>query len=322
MYGPNHQQGHNSRLNGIASGRGMPQMMYNTYGQPQGAHQHHTHPQHHQGIQQDHANHNVATGSINHSGYPAGLGPNVSPFTPSNHQNGATAVPRGAQAQQQLNEHWSEQLKAFKAAEQAHQTMAEQHQQHYYARTKASENKGIGPPPNTNPSDSVDGELEDRGRPVNFDKALDRQDWLMLDMSGQGLKNVSAPLFDQYQFLTEVYLSSNHLTSLPPAIGQLRSLRLLDVSHNQLTHLPPELGMCTPLRQLLLFNNLIRDIPCELGALHFLELLGIQGNPLDSDIKAKIMEEGTKEFINYLKENAPGTSARNPFSCWRNHRSR
>jgi len=173
--------------------------------------------------------------------------------------------------------------------------------------------KGIGGPiSNTNSNDAVDGELEDRGRPVNFDKALDRQDWLMLDMSGQGLKNVSPPLFNEYQFLTEVYLSSNHLTSLPPAIGQLRSLRLLDVSNNQLTHLPPELGMCTPLRQLLLFNNMIREIPYELGALHFLELLGIQGNPLDSETKAKIMEEGTKEFITYLKENAPGT----PIAFW------
>lgn len=286
----------------------MPQMMYNAYvQQPQGAHQHHTHPQHHQNLQQDHASHNATPGSISHSGFPASLGPNVSPFTPSNHQNGTTTGSRGVQGQQQYSEHWNEQLKAFKAAEQAHQTMAEQHQQHYYARTKASENKGIGPLASTNTSDPVDGELEDRGRPVNFDKALDRQDWLMLDMSGQGLKNVSPPLFNEYQFLTEVYLSSNQLTSLPPAIGQLRSLRLLDVSHNQLSHLPPELGMCTPLRQLLLFNNMIRNIPYELGALHFLELLGIQGNPLDNETKTRMIEGGTKEFINYLKENAPGT---------------
>ncbi|KAI0525529.1 glucose-repressible alcohol dehydrogenase transcriptional effector [Xylaria bambusicola] len=305
MYGPNHQQGHNSRLNGVAGGRAMPQMLYNTYVQPQGAHQHHTHPQHHQNLQQDHATHNTTPGSINHSGFSASLGPNVSPFTPSNHQNGTTATTRSTQGQQQYSEHWTEQMKAYKASEQAHTTMTEQHQQHYYARTKASENKGIGPLTNTNPNDTVDGELEDRGRPVNFDKVLDRQDWQMIDMSGQGLKNVSAPLFDQYQFLTEVYLSSNQLTSLPPAIGQLRSLRLLDVSHNQLTYLPPELGMCTPLRQLLLFNNSIRDIPYELGALHFLELLGIHGNPLDNDVKTKIMEDGTKEFLNYLKETAP-----------------
>ncbi|KAI1438292.1 glucose-repressible alcohol dehydrogenase transcriptional effector [Xylaria sp. CBS 124048] len=305
MYGPNPQQGHNSRLNGVSNGRQPPQMLYGPYVPSQTAHQHHTHPQHHQALQQDHASHNTTPSSMSHSGFSSGLGPNVSPFTPSNHQNGTTPSSRNTQNQPLYSEHWNEQMKAFKAAEQAHQTMADQHQQHYYARTKASENKGIGPPPSTNALETVDGELEDRGRPVNFDKALDRQDWLMLDMSGQGLKNVSPPLFDEYQFLTEVYLSSNNLTSLPPAIGQLRSLRLLDVSHNQLTFLPQELGMCTPLRQLLLFNNMIRDIPSELGALHFLELLGIQGNPLDSEIKTRLMEHGTKDFINYLKENAP-----------------
>ncbi|KAJ3577992.1 hypothetical protein NPX13_g2576 [Xylaria arbuscula] len=279
--------------------------MYNQYGQPQGAHQHHTHPQHHQNLQQDHVTHNATPGSINQSGFSASLGPNIN-FTPGNHQNaGTAATARGAQAQQQFSVHWTEQMKAYKASEQAHTTMTEQHQQHYYARTKAAENKGIGPLANASTSDAAEGEMEDRGRPVNFEKTVDRQDWQMIDMSGQGLKNVSAPLFDQYQFLTEVYLSSNQLTSLPPAVGQLRSLRLLDVSHNQLTYLPPELGMCTPLRQLLLFNNLIRDIPFELGSLHFLELLGIYGNPLDNDVKTKIMEEGTKEFLIYLKESAP-----------------
>ncbi|KAI1259412.1 glucose-repressible alcohol dehydrogenase transcriptional effector [Xylariaceae sp. FL1019] len=309
MYQHNNQQGHNSRLNGVPGGARM-QMMYN-YAQPQGGHGHHTHPQqHNHALQQDHANHNVTPGAINHTGYTSGLGPNVSPFTPNNHHNGTTPGSRAGQGQQQFSKSWEEQLKAFKESERANQLMIDQHQQHYYARSKASENKGIGMPANSALSEN-DGEQEERGRPVNVDKAPDRQDWLMLDMSGQGLKNVSGPFFD-YQFLTEVYLSSNQLTVLPKAIGQLRSLRLLDVSHNQLTHLPAELGMCTPLRQLLLFNNMIRDIPVEMGALHFLEMLGIQGNPLDQEVKAKIMEDGTKEFINYLKENAPVPMPPNP----------
>ncbi|KAI1327952.1 glucose-repressible alcohol dehydrogenase transcriptional effector [Xylariaceae sp. FL0255] len=311
MYGPNHQQGHNSRLNGVPGGGRMP-MMYNFH-QPQNSHQHHTHPQqHHQALQQEHPSHGSTPGALSHSGYSSGLGPNVSPFTPSTHQNGATPGSRSGQGQQQYSEHWAEQLKAFKESERAHQSMTESHQQHYYARTKASENKGIGMPLQNSNANEIDGDLEERGRPVNVDKAHDRQDWTQLDMSGQGLKNVSSSFFNDYTFLTEVYLSSNQLTSLPKAIGQLRSLRVLDVSHNQLTQLPAELGMCTPLRQLYLFNNHIRDIPYELGALHFLELLGIQGNPLDSEIKNKIMEDGTKEFINYLKENAPVPMPPNP----------
>ncbi|KAI8961516.1 glucose-repressible alcohol dehydrogenase transcriptional effector [Daldinia sp. FL1419] len=314
MYGPNHQQGHNSRLNGVPGGRGIaPQMMYN-FVQQQSAHQHHTHPQqHHQNLTQDHAGHAGASGSLTHSTFSSGLISNVTPFTPSSHQNGNTPGSRGGQAQQ-FSEHWNEQLKSYKESERAHQTMTEQHQPHYFARLRASENKGIGPalPSSNQPESTVDGELEDRGRPVNVDKALDRQDWLNLDFSGQGLKNISIMLFNHYSFLTELYLASNNLTRLPREIGQLRSLRYLDVSHNQLNTLPPELGMCTPLRQLLLYNNNIQTIPPELGALHFLELLGIHGNPLEHDQKQKLVEEGTKALIAHLKEQAPVPIPPNP----------
>ncbi|KAI1080851.1 glucose-repressible alcohol dehydrogenase transcriptional effector [Whalleya microplaca] len=313
MFGPNHQQGHNSRLNGVPGGRGIaPQMMYNFVQQP-GAHQHHTHPQqHHQGLQQDHTGHGGASGSLPHSGFSSGLMSNVTPFTPSSHQNGNTPGSRSGQTQQ-CCENWNEQLKSFKESERAHQTMTEQHQPHYFARLRASENKGIGPViPPANSADQDDGELEDRGRPVNVDKALDRQDWLNLDFSGQGLKNISVTLFDHYDFLTELYLASNNLTFLPREIGQLRALRYLDVSHNQLSELPAELGMCTPLRQLLLYNNHIRTIPSELGALHFLDLLGIQGNPLENDQKQKLVEQGTKKLITFLKENAPVPMPPNP----------
>ncbi|KAH9909881.1 endonuclease/Exonuclease/phosphatase [Xylariomycetidae sp. FL2044] len=307
MYGPNHQQGQASRLNGVPSGRGLaPHVMYN-YVQPQGAHQHHTHPQqHHQSIQQpDHTSHSGTSASINHSGFSSGIMSNVTPFTPSSHQNGNTPASRGGQGQS-FNEQWNEQLKSYKESQHAHNLMTEQRQPHYFARLRANENKGIGPALGASATDaSVDGELEDRGRPVNVDKALDRQDWLNIDFSGQGLKNLSLTLFNHYDFITELYLASNHLTYLPRQIGQLRSLRYLDASHNSISHLPPELGMCTPLRQLLLYENNIQNIPSELGALHFLELLGLQGNPLNADLKQRLIEDGTKSLITHLKEEAP-----------------
>ncbi|CAJ2510560.1 Uu.00g095290.m01.CDS01 [Anthostomella pinea] len=317
MYGPNHQQGHNSRLNGVPGGRGgmPPQMMYN-FGQQQGLHQHHTHPQqqHHQNLQQDHAGHSGGSSALNHSGFSSGIISNVTPFTPSSHQNGNTPGSRAGPVQHTC-ENWNEQLKSHKESERAHQTMTEQFQPHFFARLRSNENKGLMPAlSNSNAAESsVDGDLEDRGnRPVNVDKAWDRQDWLNIDFSGQGLKNVSAMLFDHYAFITELYLASNNLTSLPNTIGQLRSLRLLDLSHNQLSELPAELGMCTPLRQLLFYDNHIQDIPDELGALHFLELLGVQGNPLRNDYKTKLIEDGTKELISHLKENAPVPMPPNP----------
>ncbi len=230
---------------------------------------------------------------------------NVTPFTPSTHQNGHTPGSRSGQ-NQQFSEHWNEQLKSYKESERAHQTMTEQHQPHYFARLRSNENKGISPAPVPSTAESALDSEEDRGRPVNIEKSLDRQDWLNLDLSGQGLRNVSLTLFNHYDFLTELYLASNNLQYLPPQIGQLRSLRHLDVSYNQLTELPPELGMCTPLRQLLLFHNGIQTLPYELGALHFLEMLGINGNPLNGEMKQKLADEGTKSLIAYLKEQAPG----------------
>lgn len=129
-----------------------------------------------------------------------------------------------------------------------------------------------------------------------------------MDMSGQGLRNLAPELF-RYQFLNELFLPSNKLTRLPKEIGELRQLRYLDCSYNQLSELPPELGMCTYLKHLLLFNNNIQELPFELGSLHLLEMLGIEGNPLDPNVKQEIMEKGTKNLVNALRENAPSRTA-------------
>jgi CCR4-NOT transcription complex subunit 6 len=116
---------------------------------------------------------------------------------------------------------------------------------------------------------------------------------------------LSAPVFN-YVFLKELYVASNKLGYLPPTIGQLRHLTLLDVSNNQLSELPPELGMCVYLKHLLAFDNNIRTLPNELGSLYQLEMLGIEGNPLDSGMRTEIMTNGTKKLIEHLREEAPG----------------
>lgn len=192
----------------------------------------------------------------------------------------------------------------YKDAERAHGAMTDQQQPHYYARLKASENRGIGgPPPGTRQADDEDDGV-DRRRPWAIEKENSRQDWHNMDMSGQGLRNLAPELF-RYQFLNELYIASNKLTRLPNAIGELRQLRHLDASFNQISELPQELGMCTYLKQLLLFQNNIQQLPFELGSLHQLEVLGIEGNPLEPDVKQEIMEKGTKSLVNALKEGAP-----------------
>ncbi|KFH40375.1 Glucose-repressible alcohol dehydrogenase transcriptional effector-like protein [Hapsidospora chrysogenum ATCC 11550] len=296
MYSQNHQQSHNARLNG--AGRAMPNLLY-SFQQHAQHHQHPSQNQHHQGL----PDHGISsTNGLGPRGnFPSGVLSNSTPFNTSL-QNGHNATSRAGQPPP--NEMWSEQLRLHQDAEQAHRAMTDQQQPHYYARLKASENKGIGGPPPASVKTQADNEntLADRRRP--YDEEMKRQDWHNMDMSGQGLRNLASELF-RYQFLNELYIASNKLTRLPKQIGELRQLRHLDASFNQISELPPELGMCTYLKQLLLFNNDIRQLPYELGSLHLLEMLGIEGNPLDDDIKHEIMQKGTKNLINALKETAP-----------------
>lgn len=299
MYGQNHQQGHNNRLNGAPAGQRLPML----YSYQQQAHQHQqNHTQHHQAIQTDHGAHGMTSNVISqHSAYSSSVLSNSSPFSTNSVQNGhGGPTTRGGQAQQ-ITEHWAEQLRLHKEAERANTAMVNG-QPHYWARLKAPENRGLMQSNAANRSSSPPD--DDRRRPWSVDDATKRQDWHNIDMSGQGLR-VLAPALFSYTFLSELYIASNRLTSIPAGIGQLRQLRLLEASYNQIVELPPEIGMCTNMKQLYLFDNHITHLPYELGSLYHLEMLGIDGNPLQQDLKDEIMERGTKSLINLLRESAP-----------------
>ncbi|AEO63185.1 uncharacterized protein THITE_2108092 [Thermothielavioides terrestris NRRL 8126] len=302
MYAQNHQQGHTSRINGAPGRQQTMPMLYNFQQQP--AHPHQAHAQHHQSIQPDHGGHGTGTALMGHSAFSSGVLSNASPYSAGAMQNGHGSTSRTGQPQQ-ITEHWAEQLRLHKEAERAHATMTEQSQPHFYARLKAAENRGIsgGALAGADAGPAVDGE-DDRRRPWSLDKTNKRQDWYNLDMSGQGLRVLGPPLF-AYDFLQELYIASNRLTYLPAEIGRLRHLRHLDASHNLLTELPPEIGMCTNLKSLYLFNNQIRDLPSEVGSLYLLEMLGIEGNPLDPSLKQEIMGGDTKSLVNRLLLKAP-----------------
>ncbi len=108
-----------------------------------------------------------------------------------------------------------------KEAEIANATMTEQHQPHYYARLKASENRGIPASQSaSNSAPAADGE-DDRRRPWSVEKTNKRQDWHNLDMSGQGLRVLAPALFSYEHSLQELYIASNRLTFLPADIGRL-----------------------------------------------------------------------------------------------------
>lgn len=134
------------------------------------------------------------------------------------------------------------------------------------------------------------------------------QVWTSLDMGGMGLKNI-APTICNYTFLTALYINHNNLTYLMPSLSKLSNLRTLDVSGNKLTMLPPELGLLSNLKELLLFDNNIVSLPTEFGNLYQLETLGLEGNPIQADIKNILIKEGTQALIISLRENAPGKIA-------------
>ena len=147
-----------------------------------------------------------------------------------------------------------------------------------------------------------------------------RQDWNALDLSGQGLRALSTPLFESYTFLTKLYLDNNLLHYLNPSISQLRHLTHLDLSSNGLMLLPPEIGMLVNLRELYLFDNKIRDIPLEIGYLCKLELLGIDGNMgLDEELKDIMVQQGTKALVERLRESIEGRICTFNYLIWTLH---
>jgi len=131
-----------------------------------------------------------------------------------------------------------------------------------------------------------------------------QQTWTTVDMGGLNLKNIGAEVF-RYSFLTSLFINHNRLTSLSPAIAQLRQLSVLDASGNKLTSLPPELGMLTGLKELFLFDNRLTMLPPELGTLFQLEMLGVEGNPLQENMLGLLQREGTHALIAFLRDSCP-----------------
>ena len=144
---------------------------------------------------------------------------------------------------------------------------------------------------------------EERNRATTISENS-RQDWNALDFSGQGMRALSPMLF-QYDFLSKLFLDHNRLTRLDPIIGQLRKLTHLDISNNQIMELPEEIGMLVNLKELLFFDNNIQTLPAQIGHLFKLEMLGIDGNPLEEDIREVIMHHGTKTLVTQFREDYP-----------------
>ncbi len=100
-----------------------------------------------------------------------------------------------------------------------------------------------------------------------------------LDLSRLALNSLP-PEIGQLHWLTLLDLQGNQLSTLPPEIGQLSKLRKLNLSSNRLSAMPPEFGQLTELTELNLTGNRLAALPPEIGRLSVLEELYVRSNQL------------------------------------------
>ena len=296
MYNQSHPQGQHGVMNGASTHQRFMQMNVTAkqFQHQNLQHQNHHQPQHHM-QHHDHGGHGIHSNFGNHQHTLSGgaMSNNTPSFTPSHLQNGTPNNIQGG-LNKPLNEHWAKQMELAQVAREA--TIG-----HYHARNSPSVNKSIL----AGSASSIAKETDkgERNRAAVSGSVSSSQIWLSLDIGGQNIRTISPALFN-YSFLDKLYLNNNKLTYLPPAIGRLRNLTHLDLSLNELRQLPPEIGVLVNLRELSLVDNRLTTLPYEMGSLYQLEMLGVEGNPLDEELKLIIAEHGIVELIKHLREQA------------------
>ncbi|ESK82821.1 ccr4-not complex subunit ccr4 [Moniliophthora roreri MCA 2997] len=159
--------------------------------------------------------------------------------------------------------------------------------------------------PDVNHPSSTVAPIAEAPRPSNK-AVIPSNTWHSLDMGGVALKSLpSTSSLWSLSFLSNLYLNHNALTLVPPEIASLKHLELLDLSANQLRTLPKQIGMLTTLKEFYVFDNLLQTLPPEFGTLHQLQCLGVEGNPLDPQLKQIVQEKGTTALIAYLRDSCP-----------------
>ena len=160
----------------------------------------------------------------------------------------------------------------------------------------------------------VPGPDTDRGSPESDRAALaafyeatggatwvDSTNWL----SGGPLGEWFGVTTDEDGRVARLYLRRNGLSGpIPPDIGDLANLELLDLRGNELSgRIPPELGDLPNLEALYLSDNdLSGPIPPDLGDLPNLEALYLVGNDLSGPIPPDLGDLANLQFL-YLGEN-------------------
>lgn len=126
-----------------------------------------------------------------------------------------------------------------------------------------------------------------------------------LDLSREGLTKLP-PEIGKLSKLASLNLSFNRIAFLPPEIGQLSELIMLDLSINWLTRLPVEIGQLSNLRRFYSNGNRLTALPPQINQLSKLEILDLRNNHLS--IPPEILERvgNPPVIINYYLQHLVG----------------
>ena len=100
-----------------------------------------------------------------------------------------------------------------------------------------------------------------------------------LNVRKNSIPSISDKFCTMLYHLEECNLGHNLLSSLPPTLGNLRSLRTLLVNSNRLRGLPFSIGSLTRLEVLNIENNEITRLPSSMSTMTSLRNLAVRGNP-------------------------------------------
>jgi hypothetical protein len=102
-----------------------------------------------------------------------------------------------------------------------------------------------------------------------------------LILKGNQLKTLP-PEIGNLKELRVLNLCSNSLEYLPDSIGELSNLEKIDLSNNYLSQLPATIGKLTNLQELNLTNNEFEELPCTITGLQKLKTLILDENLFDT----------------------------------------
>uniref|UniRef100_A0A8C9RJZ6 Ras suppressor protein 1 n=4 Tax=Scleropages formosus TaxID=113540 RepID=A0A8C9RJZ6_SCLFO len=103
-----------------------------------------------------------------------------------------------------------------------------------------------------------------------------------VDMCDRGISNLlDIPGLFTLSHITQLVLSHNKLSTIPPNIADLKNLEVLNVFNNQIEELPTQLSSLQKLKHLNLGMNRLSSLPRGFGSLPALEVLDLTYNNLN-----------------------------------------